>query len=164
MKQKGLVLMLALAVGGMAVAHAQDTSSMSTGDTATSTSQKPLDDRWYIAPTIGGFYNNTDRNTNSRQLYYGLGFGKYIRPNISIDIFADRTSRNRDAGGKWTSNALGVAGRLYGGEWLTWRPYALLGLMGSFHNTSVDKGWSPAAELGVGVADPSGFVLRTIDA
>ncbi len=54
-------------------------------------SSSNFDGRWYIAPTIGGYYNDTDRNTNSRQIYYGLGFGRFISPNTSIDVFVDRT-------------------------------------------------------------------------
>ena len=35
---------------------------------------------------------------------------------------------------------------------VAWRPYLLVGAMGSHHKNPVDSGWAPAAELGGGVA------------
>ena len=147
MKRKGLYFLIALALGGVGAAHAQDSSSSATTST--------YDDRWYIAPTVGGYYNDTDRNTNSRQVYYGLGVGKFIAPNASIDLFIDRTKRDIDrkiGGGSWSNNNYGVTGRFYFGAWDAWRPYLLAGVMGSYHHNRFDNGWSPAAELGVGVS------------
>ena len=147
MKRKGLYFLIALALGGVGAAHAQDNSSSATTST--------YDDRWYIAPTVGGYYNDTDRNTNSRQVYYGLGVGKFIAPNASIDLFIDRTKRDIDrkiGGGSWSNNNYGVTGRFYFGAWDAWRPYLLAGVMGSYHHNRFDNGWSPAAELGVGIS------------
>src|SRR5699024_9175545 len=138
--------------------HAQDMqdNSMSTQDSSVASDQSVwpngYDDRWYIAPTVGGYYNDTDRNTNSRQVYYGLGVGRFISPNASIDFFIDRTSRDRDMGGNWANNNYGVAARFYAGDWNAWRPYALAGVMGSYHINGNDHGWAPAAELGVGLS------------
>ena len=144
MKRKGLCLMIALALGGAAVAAQAQDATMST----------KYDGRWYITPTIGGYYNDTDRNTNSRQVYYGIGFGKFLSSNTSIDIFVDRTERDRDMGpGRhWVNNNIGVAARFYGGDWDAWRPYALAGILGSYHMDGAEHGWSPAAELGVGLS------------
>ncbi len=165
MKRKGLCLLIALALGGGVVAaHAQDAqnngmmsaqdSTMSQDSSASDLSVWPegYDTRWYIAPTLGGYYNDTDRNTNSRQLYYGLGVGRFISKNASIDFFIDRTSRDRDGVGHWANNNYGVAARFYGGDWNAWRPYVLAGIMGSYHISASDHGWSPAAELGVGLS------------
>ena len=156
MKRKGLFLLIGLALGGVGAVHAQDNTA---ADTATSSSSTTYDGRWYIAPTVGGYYNDTDRNTNSRQVYYGLGVGKFISSNASIDLFIDRTKRDRDSltggghnGGTWGNNNYGVAARFYAGAWDAWRPYLLAGVMGSYHQDSNDRGWSPAAELGVGVS------------
>jgi OOP family OmpA-OmpF porin len=96
MKRKGLYFLIALALGGVGAVHAQD-AAPAPADSAPSMSSSSYDDRWYIAPTIGGYYNDTDRNTNSRQIYYGLGVGRFISPNASIDIFADRTKRDVDS-------------------------------------------------------------------
>ena len=84
MKRKGLYFLIALALGGVGAVHAQD-AAPAPADSAPSMSSSSYDDRWYIAPTIGGYYNDTDRNTNSRQIYYGLGVGRFISPNASID-------------------------------------------------------------------------------
>ncbi len=148
MNRKGLYFLIALALGGVGAVHAQD-------NTAGATTTPSYDGRWYIAPTVGGYYNDTDRNTNSRQFYYGLGFGKFINSYTSIDLFIDRTKRdvdNAQGGGTWANNNYGVAARFYYGEWTAWRPYALVGVMGSYHQDAVDRGWSPAAELGVGIS------------
>ncbi|WP_109124999.1 OmpA family protein [Dyella sp. C11] len=146
MNRKGLYLTIALALGGVGAAHAQDSTAGSTTST--------YDGRWYIAPTVGGYYNDTDRNTNSRQVYYGLGFGRFIAPNTSIDVFFDRTKRTVDGGNsdRWANNNVGVAARFYYGDWNAWRPYALVGVMGSYHMDPASHSWSPAAEVGVGVS------------
>jgi len=148
MKRKGLYILVALALGGAGAVHAQD-------NTSAPTTTPSFDGRWYIAPTVGGYYNDTDRNTNSRQFYYGLGVGKFFMPNLSLDLFFDRTKRDVDAklgGGSWSNNNTGVAARYYFLDWNAWRPYLLGGVMGSFHMNPGDHGWSPAAELGVGVS------------
>jgi OOP family OmpA-OmpF porin len=67
-------------------------------------------------------------------------------------VFIDRTKRDRDGGGTWANNNYGVAARFYAGGWDSWRPYLLAGVMGSYHHNYGDKGWSPAAELGVGIS------------
>src|SRR5690349_20938713 len=105
MKRKGLYFLIALALGGVGAVHAQDTAAPATTESATSS----YDGRWYIAPTVGGYYNDTDRNTNSRQFYYGLGVGRFISSNASIDLFVDRTKRKADAGGNWANNNVGAA-------------------------------------------------------
>ncbi|TBR39862.1 MULTISPECIES: OmpA family protein [Dyella] len=146
MNRKGLYFVIALALGGVGAVHAQDTA----GTTTTG-----YDGRWYIAPTVGGYYNDTDRNTNSRQVYYGLGVGKFISENASIDLFIDRTKRDVDSkvgGGNWSNNNYGVTARFYFGGWDAWRPYLLAGVMGSYHHNPADSGWAPAAQLGGGVS------------
>jgi len=153
MKRKGLYFVIALALGGVGAVHAQDTAPAA--DSAAGTSSSNYDGRWYIAPTIGGYYNDTARNTNSRQLYYGLGVGRFISPDVSIDLFADRTNRNVDGkvgGGNWSNNTFGAAARFYRGDWNAWRPYLLAGVMGSNHHDRGAQGFSPAAELGLGVS------------
>ena len=150
MKRKGLYILIALALGGVGAVHAQDNTA---AGSAASTMTPTYDDRWYIAPTVGGYYNDTDRNTNSRQIYYGIGFGKFFSPNFSLDFFGDRTKRTVDDGlGRWANNTYGVAARYYFLDWTAWRPYLLGGVMGSQHINNFDHGWDPAAEVGVGVS------------
>jgi len=150
MKRKGLYFLIALALGGVGAVHAQDTGAAS--DSATSTTTPSYDGRWYIAPTIGGYYNDSSRNTNSRQFYYGLGVGRFISPNASIDLFVDRTNRKLNGGGKWWNDSYGAAVRYYFGQWTAWRPYLMAGLMGSYHHNRMDSGWAPAAQVGAGLS------------
>lgn len=165
MNRKGLYFLIALALGGVGAVHAQDAAAPApapaVADSAMSAPVSSFDDRWYIAPTVGGYYNDDKRNTNSRQFYYGLGFGKFFTPNISIDVFADRTKRKMDRGpanggghgsNSWSNNSVGIAGRFYYGDWNSFRPYLLAGILGSHHSNPYNSGWSPAAELGIGVS------------
>lgn len=162
MKRNGLYFLIALALGGVGAAHAQDGASAAPADSSSAgMATSSYDGRWYIAPTVGGYYNDDKRDTNSRQFYYGLGVGRFISPNISIDIFVDRTKRTIDRGAangggssdkSWASNTVGAAARFYAGDWNAWRPYGLVGVMGSNHHDPVDQGWAPAAELGGGLS------------
>ena len=161
MKRKGLYFLIALALGGVGAVHAQDTTAPAAADSASTQATSSYDDRWYIAPTIGGYYNDHKRDTNSRQFYYGLGFGRFFTPNMSIDAFVDRTKRKMDNGpanggglsnNSWASTNVGAAVRFYAGDWNAWRPYLLAGVMGSHHQSVDASGWSPAAELGGGVS------------
>lgn len=164
MKRKGLYFLIALALGGVGAVHAQDATAPAADSASTQTATSSFDDRWYIAPTVGGYYNDHKRDTNSRQFYYGLGFGRFFTPNMSIDVFVDRTKRKIDnavmygAGNSghsdfsWVSNNIGAVARFYAGDWNAWRPYGLVGVMGSEHLSTFDHGWSPAAELGGGVS------------
>src|SRR5215469_11135889 len=130
MKRKGLYFLIALALGGVGAAHAQDNTAAAASSTASSNAPvwpNGFDDRWYIAPTVGGYYNDTDRNTRSRQFFYGLSVGKFIAPNVSVELFVDRTKRKADTnvfgqGNKWASNAYGVSARYFFGDANSWRP------------------------------------------
>ena len=155
MKLKAMCALAVLALGGMGAVHAQDAGSSSSQGAAmsASSSSSKFDDRWYIVPALGGYYNDTGRNTNSRQLYYGLGFGKFVNPHTSIDLFTDYTNRQVDyGGGKWDSIAVGVAARFYAGDWGAWRPYAMLGALGIHHHNRMHSGWAPGLQVGVGVS------------
>lgn len=149
MKRKGLYLLVALAVAGASAVHAQDMDSTS----APSDSSKVFDGRWYWAPTVGLYYNDTDRNTNSRQWYYGAAIGKFINPHLSIEGFFDHTARDRDPhgmGGNWSNTGLGVSARFFPGNFDKWRPYIMVGALGSDRHVGADRDWHPAAQAGVG--------------
>ena len=161
MKRKGLYFMIALALGGVGAVHAQDTTAAPADASSTTMATSSYDGRWYIAPTVGAYVNDHKRDTNSRQFYYGLGFGRFINPNMSVDAFIDRTKRQMDngpaAGGghsqnSWANTNVGATARFYAGDWNAWRPYGLVGIMGSHHQNMFDHGWAPAAELGGGVS------------
>ncbi len=149
MKRKGLYLLVALAVAGVGAAHAQDMDSTNT----TSDSSQTFDGRWYWAPTLGLYYNDTDRNTNSRQYYWGVGLGKFITPNLSVEGFIDHTKRDRDAqyaSRNWSSLGAGVSARFFPGHFEKWRPYIMVGALGTRRHVGADKDWNPAVQAGVG--------------
>ena len=162
MKRKGLYFLIALALAGAGAVHAQDTTAApAPADASSSTVTSTYDGRWYIAPSVGAYYNDSSRNTNRSQFIFGLGFGRFFTPNVSIDAFVDRTKRQMDNGlpgggglvqNSWASTNYGLAARFYAGDWNSWRPYVMTGLMGSFHQNVLDTGWAPAAELGGGVS------------
>lgn len=147
MKRKGLYLLVALAVAGVGAVHAQDMGSTS------SDSAKVFDGRWYWAPTVGLYYNDTDRNTNSRQAFWSVGVGKFINPHLSIEGFIDHTARDRDPngiGGNWSNTGAGVSARFFPGNFDSWRPYIMVGALGSHRHVGADEDWNPAAQAGVG--------------
>ncbi len=156
MKRKGLCLLIAVALGGTVFAVQAQTDSGSTqGTTASSQSVWPqgYDTRWYIAPAVGQYFNDSDRDdVGNSQLYYGIGVGRFFSPNFSLDFFFDRTNRSDHGNRHWANNSYGAEGRFYAGSWDSWRPYALAGVMGSYHMNPYDHGWAPAAELGVGLS------------
>ena len=160
MNRKGLYVLIALALGGVGAAHAQDNTAAAAGSSTPSAAPawpNGFDDRWYIAPTVGGYYNDSDRETHSRQIFYGLSVGKFISSNVSVELFVDRTKRDVDSdvfgqGNKWSNNNYGVSARYFFGDWNSWRPYLMGGVMGSYHTNPFDKGWAPAAQAGAGLS------------
>lgn len=152
MKRKGLYLLVALAIAGVGAAHAQDMDS-SNAFSGSSDSSSTFDGRWYWVPTLGGYYNDTDRNTNSRQYYWGVGVGKFVTPNLSIEGFVDETKRDRDAqysSRNWSSTGLGISARFFPGNFEKWRPYIMVGALGAKRHAGADQDWNPAAQAGIG--------------
>ena len=157
MKRRSLYFLIALALGGTGIAHAQDNTAAAAGSAPppSDVSTTSFDDRWYVGPMVGYYHNDSKRLTNKNQIYYGLDVGKFISPNVSIDLFADRTRRTfrgyLDAG-RWASNNFGVDARYYFLDWNAWRPYLVGGIMASQHINSFDHKIDPAAEGGVGIS------------
>jgi len=98
---------------------------------ANSATAQNYDDRWYITAGGGIGVFDGDRNVDN-ELYGTLGFGKFISPDMALDLelwhsnpkldydFAD--DRN------WEQMSLSLVGRYYFGEADTWRPYLALGI------------------------------------
>ena len=62
---------------------------------AQSAMAQDFDDRWYISGTVGVLNTDNDRNTGNGALF-GIGVGKMVSPNVSVDIDLDRTNTTRD--------------------------------------------------------------------
>ena len=149
MKRNTLYALVALALGGVGVAQAQEFSS------------------WYVAPRLGLDVPDSARETKS-SAFFGIGVGTWYNPNFAIDVEyginnADyKTSSVRD-GHQWESVQLDVAGRYFFGDLGSgWRPYVMGGLgvlrhkaysgqtLGLF-SYSKNGGWDPMVTAGVGV-------------
>jgi len=155
MKRTTLFALIALGLGGVSVAHAQDYSS------------------WYLAPRIGIVAPDSDRDTKA-SLFSGIGLGVWVNPNFAVDFEfgmnnADFKSNSLRDGHQWENVQLDVAGRYFFGEFGSgWRPY-VMGSVGAMrhkafsgfllHNggngfiggQTVQGGWDPMASLGLGV-------------
>jgi len=145
MKRNTLFTLIALGLGGVSVAHAQDASS------------------WYLAPRIGVVVPDSSRTTKTSG-YVGIGAGVWVNPNFSVDFeyginnasFKDSSPRQ---GRQWESVQLDVAGRWYFGELGSgWRPY-LMGAVGALRHQAFSGslsgvnggGWDPMVAAGVGL-------------
>jgi OOP family OmpA-OmpF porin len=156
MKRQCLFLSVALALGAAFGVHAQDNTSTASGSAPSSdVTNTTFDDRWYVGPMVGYYHNDSKRLTNKNQIYYGLDVGKFVSPNVAVDLFFDRTRRtfrgSLDAG-RWASNNLGVDVRYFFLDWNAWRPYLVGGVMASQHINTFNRGIDPAAEGGVGIS------------
>ena len=151
MKRNTLFVLIALGLGGVSVAQAQDFVSS-----------------WYLAPRVGVDVPDKDRTTKT-SLYSGIGVGTWVNPNLSVDLEyainnADFKDSSPRAGHQWESVQLDVAGRYYFGDVSNqWRPY-VMGALGAVRHKAFSGfiladssfansgGWDPMASLGVGIA------------
>src|SRR5450432_3870345 len=115
MKRNTLFALIALGLGGIGVAHAQDYSS------------------WYLAPRLGVDEPDSSRTT-SGTLFGGIGAGVWVNPNFAMDFEyginnADFKSGSPRDGHQWEGMQLDVAGRYFFGDVGSgWRPYLMGGL------------------------------------
>ena len=97
---------------------------------AQSAMAQDFDDRWYISGTVGILGTDNDRNTSNDGLF-GIGVGKMVSPNVSVDIDLDRTNTTRDPLPNlgWDLTSLGVTGRYHFiKEGRNWWPYLAAGI------------------------------------
>ena len=155
MKRTTLFALIALGLGGVSVAHAQDYSS------------------WYLAPRIGVVAPDSSRDTKT-SLFSGIGVGVWVNPNLAVDFEyginnADFKSNSPRDGHQWENVQLDIAGRWFFGEFGSgWRPYVVgaLGAMrhkaysgfllhdggnGFIGGNTVSGGWDPMASIGLGI-------------
>jgi OmpA-OmpF porin, OOP family len=141
MNRKQLCALIALSLGGAATAQAQD-----------------YDDRWYVNPYIGGYFNDEDRLSDDGTVLFGMGIGKYISSNAAIDVFVDRTQRGANEAGRlllgtddsMDSTMYGVAVRFFFGD-ADWRPYLMGGAGLINHTNGAEEGWDPGFQIGAGI-------------
>ncbi len=110
------------------------------------------DNRWYLAPQINGVFTDSKRDTDNG-LQLGLGLGKFLTPNFSLEGNINRFKTDLDnAPGDWGVTGLDLQGRLFFGEGDGWRPY-LLGSIGNARSkrdgSQKDSGLNLRAGLGL---------------
>jgi OmpA-OmpF porin, OOP family len=149
MKRNTLYALVALALGGVSVAQAQDFGS------------------WYVAPRLGYVIPDSQRDTKD-SAFFGIGVGVWVNPNLAVDFEyginnADYDTSSPRDGHQWETVQLDVAGRWFFGDiGQGWRPYIMGGLGAVRHKAysgqtlssfsfSSSGGWDPAALLGIGI-------------
>ncbi|HXD84279.1 MAG TPA: OmpA family protein [Rudaea sp.] len=149
MKRNTLFVLIALGLGGVGVANAQDASS------------------WYLAPRLGVVAPDNARTTKT-SLFAGIGAGVWVNPNLAVDFEyginnADFKNSSPRAGHQWESVQFDVAARWFFGEIGSgWRPYVMGGIGAQRHkaysgfllsNLGYESGggWDPMVTAGVGM-------------
>ncbi len=113
-----------------------------------------FDDRWYISATAGVVNTDDTRNTSNGGIY-GIGVGKMVSPNVSVDVDLDRTNTDIDPlpNASWDLTGLSVTGRYHFiKEGRNWWPY-LAGGIGAQKSTynGFDGGSNLLVKLGAGL-------------
>lgn len=110
---------------------------------AQSVMAQDFDDRWYISGTAGIFFPDDLRLDAKNEAMYGVGVGKMVTPNVSIDVEFDHSHPKYSILPKRqiNVNTLGVAGRYHFiKEGRNWWPY-LVGGIGASRNNSDGLGY-----------------------
>ena len=142
---KTTTLVSALAAAGLALSSA---SVFADGD-------QP----WHITGQIGGVETDSDRNTRDDDVWWSVGFGRFIGNNISVDLEYDKFSGTwRDYQSvvpgatydQWGLSNWGLMGRYHFGDG-NLRPYVAAGLGYLDHRNvaSEDGGISKSVGLGL---------------
>ncbi|HST28414.1 MAG TPA: OmpA family protein [Rudaea sp.] len=148
MKRNTLFVLIALGLGGVGVANAQDASN------------------WYLAPRLGLVAPDSARTTKS-SLFAGIGAGVWVNPNLAVDFEyginnADFKNTSPRDGHQWESVQLDIAARWFFGEIGSgWRPYLMGGVGAQRHKAysgfllhggyASGGGWDPMVTGGVGM-------------
>lgn len=129
--------------------------------TATAAQAQEYPDNWYVAPILGVSFNDDHRYVDSDETaLIGVGAGRLIAPNSSIEFALDYTQRDFGSQfnyvGDSSSLDLTVSLRHFFTDW-SWRPYVMGGLGMGFHQADNQfggndiSGWDPVAQIGVGM-------------
>lgn len=113
-------------------------------------------DGWYVAPSVGYYHSDSDRNTEEGSVFGALGIGKYFGNNASIEFSVDRTTRNNlpksTANGHWTNMGMSLTYRQFFGSG-DFKPYILVGGGANNHRRDTsENGWDFMAQAGAGLS------------
>ncbi len=129
------------------------------------------DDRWYLTGSAGFNIQDNDRGTNDAP-FLGLGIGKFVSPNWSVDAELNYQNPNWDANQDLNWSQYGIsfdARRHFIAEGRNWNPYLLMGLGYQREEIELDNFPNPdspfqeeegavAGKFGVGVQGNTGRV------
>ena len=95
------------------------------------------DDRWYLTAGAGIGVFDGDRNADN-ELYGTIGVGKFITPNVSLDLELwhsnPKLDYNFNEDRNWELMSLSLVGRYHFGEVDSWHPYLALGVGAQEHH------------------------------
>ncbi|RNF81837.1 OmpA family protein [Montanilutibacter psychrotolerans] len=142
---------------------------------AQSASAQDFDDRWYVTGSVGMNIQDNDRGTRNAP-FVGLGLGKFVSQNWSIDGELNYQNPHNDANQNLNWSQYGIsldARRHFITEGRGWNPYVLMGLGYQRSEEEFDAFPNPvspgeredgnlAAKVGVGLQTDLGRVgMRT---
>lgn len=116
-----------------------------------------FDDRWYLSPSAGFVWPDSDRRTDDGA-YYGFSIGRFVSPQVSLDLRFDRYKAEFDqasvfSDGNFRLNSYGVVARYHFGEGsAATRPYLMTAAGIQEHSSFFDDGRDIYASLGAGLA------------
>ena len=138
---------------------------------AQSAAAQEFDDRWYVTGSAGFNLQDGDRGTNNAP-FLGLGFGKFVSPNWSVDAELNYQNPNWESNQDLNWSQYGIsfdARRHFIAEGRSWNPYLLMGLGYQREEIETDNFPNPnspfreeegaiAGKLGVGLQGGTGRV------
>lgn len=138
-------LVLALAAAGLAM-----------GSTSVAAD---ADQPWHVTGQIGGVKLDNSRNTRDDDVWWGVGFGRFLGNNFSLDVEYDEFSGTyRDYNAvisgatydQWGLSNIGLMGRYHFGDG-NLRPYLAAGVGYLSHRNINDEGEGLSTSLGLGL-------------
>lgn len=129
----------------------------------TTLAENSFDDRWYVSPSVTFVKPDSDKNADS-SLAVGIGLGKFLTNNISLDFEVDNATLDLRNGGELSQTSFGLMSRYHFNENMGFRPYLGLGLGWMTNEINEDGHYrqaigSLAAGLNKSISD--NFKLRT---
>lgn len=118
------------------------------------------DQPWHFTGQVGIDNLDSDRNTKNSELWWGVGFGRFLGNHLSVDIEYDETGAKYTdfdtvvpgaTYDDWRLSTIGVMGRYHFGNG-AWKPFVMAGLGSQSHRNVVDEGSNTVFSLGFGLA------------
>lgn len=108
---------------------------------AQSATAQEFDDRWYVTGSLGYLKADDSRDTGDAPIF-GIGFGRFLAPNFSLDFELDRSNFDGTNGnGDWEMTGGALVGRYHFIEdGRTWWPYLAAGAGVQHHDEEFANG------------------------